>query len=180
MSSNQLKEVLKKFKSGAINVLIATNVIEEGLDVSECNNVICLNELLNVKAFIQMKGRARQKNSKFMFLCADKECNEVERDQKNFGVVIAKMKQLAFGESELGSIKPEEDILERKAPDITDYFCIQSTGARISIRDSKTMIENFCKLAAECQKSVDLKPEDDQEQPVRKISNHVKEFEPFF
>ena len=60
ISTSQLKDVLKKFRDGSINVLIATNVIEEGLDVSECNLVICLNELLNVKAFIQMKGRARQ------------------------------------------------------------------------------------------------------------------------
>ena len=60
MTNNQLKDVLSKFKQGRINVLIATNVVEEGLDVSECNLVICMNELLNVKAFIQMKGRARQ------------------------------------------------------------------------------------------------------------------------
>lgn len=59
MTNNQLKEVLSKFKQGKINILIATNVVEEGLDVSECNLVICMNELLNVKAFIQMKGRAR-------------------------------------------------------------------------------------------------------------------------
>jgi ERCC4-related helicase len=64
---------LANFKNGTINVLIATNVIEEGLDVSECNLVICVNELVNVKAFIQMKGRARQKDSNFIFLCADGE-----------------------------------------------------------------------------------------------------------
>ena len=52
ISNTQLKDVLQGFRDGRINVLIATNVIEEGLDVSECNLVICLNELLNVKAFI--------------------------------------------------------------------------------------------------------------------------------
>ena len=52
ITNQQLKDTLTKFKRGDVNVLIATNVIEEGLDVSECNLVICLNELLNVKAFI--------------------------------------------------------------------------------------------------------------------------------
>lgn len=106
ISSQQLKDVLSQFKRGEVNVLIATNVIEEGLDVSECNLVICLNELLNVKAFIQMKGRARQFDSKFIFLCADAEYQEVERERKNFAVVIDKMKELAFGDNFISSIQP--------------------------------------------------------------------------
>ena len=64
---------MEKFNEGVLNVLIATNVVEEGLDVSTCNLVICLNELATVKAFIQMRGRARQQNSKFVFLCAQEE-----------------------------------------------------------------------------------------------------------
>ena len=63
MSQNELKDVIDDFKNDYINILIATNVVEEGLDVSKCNQVICLNELTTVKAFIQMKGRARQHNS---------------------------------------------------------------------------------------------------------------------
>lgn len=73
MSSNQLKDKLAKFKSGEINILIATTVVEEGLDISDCNLVICLNEMMNVKAFIQMKGRARLQDSQFIFLCAQQE-----------------------------------------------------------------------------------------------------------
>lgn len=60
MSQNELRDVIDDFKNDQINILIATNVVEEGLDVSKCNQVICLNELTTVKAFIQMKGRARQ------------------------------------------------------------------------------------------------------------------------
>ena len=55
-------------------------MVEEGLDVSTCNLVICLNELATVKTFIQMKGRARQLNSRFVFLCAKEELQQVKND----------------------------------------------------------------------------------------------------
>lgn len=60
ISQTEFRETMEKFNEGALNVLIATSVVEEGLDVSTCNLVICLNELATVKAFIQMRGRARQ------------------------------------------------------------------------------------------------------------------------
>ena len=63
ISVAQLMDTIKKFKHDHINVLIATSVIEEGLDISTCNVVISINEIMNVKTFIQTKGRARQKNS---------------------------------------------------------------------------------------------------------------------
>ena len=77
-----------------MNVLIATNVVEEGLDVSTCNQVICLNELLTVKAFIQMKGRARQENSKFVFVCAREEENTFKQNKDMFDRVINFMKKI--------------------------------------------------------------------------------------
>jgi ERCC4-related helicase len=77
MTKNELEDTLVLFRCGKVNVLIATNVVEEGLDVSTCNQVICLNELMTVKAFIQMKGRARQSDSRFIFLAAKEQCEKV-------------------------------------------------------------------------------------------------------
>jgi ERCC4-related helicase len=60
ISQTEFKETMESFNQVRLNLLIATNVVEEGLDVSTCNLVVCLNELATVKAFIQMRGRARQ------------------------------------------------------------------------------------------------------------------------
>lgn len=84
MSNKELRDTIDRFKKGISNVLIATNIVEEGLDVSTCNQIICLNEIMTVKGFIQMRGRARQINSKFIFLCSkEEECN-VKNDQSTF------------------------------------------------------------------------------------------------
>ena len=84
MTHQNLMKNIEDFKNDKINILIATSVIEEGLDVSSCNLVVSINEVLNVKSFIQTKGRARQKKSKFIFLCAEEEKNNVDSSIINF------------------------------------------------------------------------------------------------
>jgi hypothetical protein len=80
----------------------------------------------------------------------------VEKDKKNFGVVIEQMKELAFGKDSIGGIEPEHNILQRKKIDHEDYFEIESTGARVSLRDAKSVLDLFCKAATESQGSVPL------------------------
>lgn len=48
------KDVLQKFRKGEINLLIATTVAEEGLDIAECNVVIRYRLVTNEVAMIQV------------------------------------------------------------------------------------------------------------------------------
>lgn len=46
---------MDQFRKHEINVLIATNIIEEGVDVPACNLVVRFNRIPNVGSFIQSK-----------------------------------------------------------------------------------------------------------------------------
>ena len=71
--SNSIKDLNDKinaFNKGEFNVLIGTNAVEEGLDIQSCNIVMVFTELRTPKSYVQMKGRARKENSKFLvFSC---------------------------------------------------------------------------------------------------------------
>ncbi|EGG13599.1 putative RNA helicase [Cavenderia fasciculata] len=66
MSTSKQKEVVEAFRTGKANVVVTTNVLEEGLDVPECNLVIRIDAPSTVTALIQSRGRARHRNSEFV------------------------------------------------------------------------------------------------------------------
>lgn len=56
MEQAEQREVLNKFRDGDINLLIATTVAEEGLDIPECNFVIRYGHVTNEIAMIQVSS----------------------------------------------------------------------------------------------------------------------------
>ncbi|XP_053384999.1 uncharacterized protein LOC123536219 [Mercenaria mercenaria] len=73
MNVNQQKRVLEEIKQYKYQVIVATSVAEEGVDWPECERVISLYPPSTVTALVQMRGRARRKNSKFIVLCGSQE-----------------------------------------------------------------------------------------------------------
>lgn len=57
LNQKQQKEIIKKFSAGEINVLVATSIGEEGLDIPEVNEVIFYEPVPSAIRTIQRTGR---------------------------------------------------------------------------------------------------------------------------
>lgn len=57
-----------RFVKGETNVLVASDVLEEGIDVQKCNLVVKFDMPRNYRSYVQSKGRARQRSSKYYMM----------------------------------------------------------------------------------------------------------------
>ena len=82
------KETLNDLRNGTKNLIIATSVCEEGIDIAACNLVICFEPPPNLKSFIQRRGRARSTKSKYVIMFSEGqqkallEWDQLEADMK--------------------------------------------------------------------------------------------------
>ncbi|VDO14244.1 unnamed protein product [Rodentolepis nana] len=76
MSTGEQLDALDGFRTNKFNILVATTVVEEGLDVRACNVVIKADELTSFRSFIQVQkiGESLQGH------CIDNSDEELEKD----------------------------------------------------------------------------------------------------
>ena len=90
MSQKKQLEILEQFKRGVVNILISTNVGEEGLDIAECDLVVFYDVVASEIRFIQRKGRtARHREGKVIILyCKD------THDEIYMHIALTKLKRM--------------------------------------------------------------------------------------
>ena len=86
MNDAERQHRIKSFSEGKLNLLVATSVLEEGIDVPACNLVIRYQHVTNEISLVQSKGRARSMHSKCYAIIGKgtpKEFQELQNEEKN-------------------------------------------------------------------------------------------------
>jgi len=90
LSQKEQKEIIEEFSEGKINILCATCIAEEGLDIPEVNAVIFYEPIPSAIRTIQRAGRtAREMKGKLIILITKK-----TRDEAHFYVSRAREKKM--------------------------------------------------------------------------------------
>uniref|UniRef100_A0A0D3FXT9 Dicer-like protein 4 n=1 Tax=Oryza barthii TaxID=65489 RepID=A0A0D3FXT9_9ORYZ len=133
MSRNKMDAIVQRFSSGEVNLLVATSVGEEGLDIQTCCLVVRFDLPETVASFIQSRGRARMTKSKYVVLLE----RENQSHEKLLNGYIA-------GESIMN-----EEIDSRTSNDMFDcleenIYRVDNTGASISTACSVSLLHRYC------------------------------------
>ncbi|KAG9663479.1 P-loop containing nucleoside triphosphate hydrolase protein, partial [Aureobasidium melanogenum] len=138
---NDLKaqqQTLDDFMLGKKNLIIATSVLEEGIDISSCQTVICFDAPLNLVSFVQRRGRARKKDSKYIILLAD---DDDKGEPAKWNQLEDRMKAAYEDEYRNAQLVAH---LEQVHESEDRKYEIPSTGALLTLDNAKSHLNHFC------------------------------------
>ncbi|KFZ01525.1 hypothetical protein V501_09951 [Pseudogymnoascus sp. VKM F-4519 (FW-2642)] len=155
LSPLEQTDTLDCFRKKDKNFIIATSVLEEGIDISACNIVICFNKPPNLKSFIQRRGRARKSRSIFVLLVPS---DDRSLGPQEWGDMENQMREEyqkdASKRQKLQQLEDAEEHVEGRS---NARFEIKSTGALLTLETAVAHIHHFCATLPP-QPYVDLQP----------------------
>ncbi|GMI87814.1 DICER-LIKE 2, dicer-like 2 [Hibiscus trionum] len=134
---NKQNEIVEEFRKGMVNVIVATSILEEGLDVQSCNLIIRFDPSPNICSFIQSRGRARMENSEYLLMVesGDSETRSRLEEYLTCGDVMRRE-----------SLCHASDPCSPLSNDLYDeeFYQVASTGARMTLTSSVVLIYFYC------------------------------------
>lgn len=68
-----------RFKRGSTNCIVATDVVDEGIDIPTCTLIIRYDVPMDFRGYVQSKGRARHKTSNYIILIPEDDYSFLQR-----------------------------------------------------------------------------------------------------
>ncbi|PYH87763.1 dicer-like protein 2-1 [Aspergillus ellipticus CBS 707.79] len=152
LDSRMQRDTLSEFRSGEKNLIVATDVLEEGIDISACSVVVCYDKPPNLKSFVQRRGRARHKQSTYaIMLAVDDESTELTKWED---LEKAMIEAYEDDERQLR----EAWALETISEEVMERLEVKPTGAVLTADTAVAHLNHFCDILPR-QPYVDNRPE---------------------
>jgi endoribonuclease Dicer len=137
MANKRQEQTIGKFRNGALNVLVSTSVLEEGIDVKSCNCVIRAFPPDDFRAYIQSRGRARAQNAIYCLLCPEDQSNALNLNLQQFNAI----EQLLTSRFTTSNYAIDTTI---SLPDAFPPYVVESTGARVTLSNAIALVNRYC------------------------------------
>ncbi|XP_035222013.1 endoribonuclease Dicer-like isoform X2 [Stegodyphus dumicola] len=143
MSLRKQKKILSRFRQKKCNLLIATSILEEGVDIQQCNLVIRFDLPLDFRSYIQSKGRARAKNSMYILMVPKHPAtvSEFLQNMSDFKTIEKMLLERCHNR-----IMPSEEEISDHMADglISAYMPYGPQGPRVTMSSSISLINRYC------------------------------------
>ncbi|XP_028180116.1 endoribonuclease Dicer homolog 2-like isoform X1 [Glycine soja] len=136
-SRKKQNEIVEEFRMGLVNIIVATSILEEGLDVESCNLVIRFDPCHTVCSFIQSRGRARMQNSDYILMVKSGDSVTCSRLAKYLASGDI-MRKESLRHSSLPCDPLEEDRFDKET------YRVASTEAFANLSSSISLIHLYC------------------------------------
>uniref|UniRef100_A0A674AXT7 ribonuclease III n=1 Tax=Salmo trutta TaxID=8032 RepID=A0A674AXT7_SALTR len=137
------EEVLRKFRAHETNLLIATSIVEEGVDIPKCNLVVRFDLPTEYRSYVQSKGRARAPVSNYIMLAESERTKTFEEDLKTYKAIEKILrnkcsKAAGVGDFEVEPVLDDDNILPP--------YVLRSEegGPRVTINTAIGHINRYC------------------------------------
>ncbi|KAI9556129.1 hypothetical protein GHT06_018703 [Daphnia sinensis] len=143
------EDVMKRFRSRDCNILVATSVLEDGIDVPACHLVIRYDLPQTYRAYVHSKARARAKKSHYILMVEKERMDEFLVNLSHFHATEQILLSKSGYHNSLGEfINHSEDILNNIEKPYTSGDAAKSYA---SLHNAISIINRYCaKLPSDC------------------------------
>ncbi|XP_051941606.1 endoribonuclease Dicer isoform X1 [Hippocampus zosterae] len=137
------EEVLRKFRAHETNLLIATSIVEEGVDIPKCNLVVRFDLPTEYRSYVQSKGRARAPVSNYVMLADRDKTKCFQNDLGTYKAIEKILRNKCSKSVEVGEFEGEQVLDD---DNILPPYVLQSEdgGPRVTINTAIGHINRYC------------------------------------
>lgn len=157
--SKKNREILMNFENKEINLLVSTQVLEEGVDIPNCSFVCKFDPPNNYRSYVQSKGRGRHKDSRYIIFINESEVDKFVDQYNSYQEMELFLNQFLVGKSDERTLPSKKELDEFYNEDLLPpYFVNGPNSAFVNLNAAIPLLHMYCDSLYE-DKYIDCDPE---------------------